>query len=826
MKAIIMAGGEGTRLRPLTGTVPKPLAKLCGRPAVEYILDLLIRHDFTEAVFTLRYKGEMIERLFENGFYKGCDFENNTKGIDLRFSYEDEPLGTAGCVKKAAASFTDDFLVISGDALCDFDLTAAMRFHKNSGTSAPSGISATNETTALSATQTAKATIITKQVSDPREYGLVITGSDASENTPHCKITGFSEKPSYLNCVSDYANTGVYFLNPAVLELIPDGKMWDFARDVFPKMLKENHSLMSYAEKGYWCDIGDIENYVSCQRDILDGKVNCEINARKIADGIYSNSVIPDDITLKSPCYIGKNVRLGKNNILEGAVLNDNVTIGSNCKITDSIILDGAITAGELNCEGAVVCENVRIKANVCLSNDSVIGEGTVIGENSRVESGVRVWQNKNVPADSIVCNDYKYSGKNKIEISERGVGGDTNIDVTPDFAAKVGCALSGLCPNNILVACEDNNASVSLKSALIAGISSTGCRSSDCGTASVPMLIHLSKLMLADLIVHVRARQKTEIVILNRHGLALTRQQERNLEGGLNRSEYRNAPWDGFGAVVDIKCADELYISMLNHMSDFKSDYNVILNCNNAGLLNTLAPVFERISGKNNEQLIITLNSAGTKAEFRLGKGQVINHDKLILLACRDILKGGFDVALPADFPTAADLLAEKFGRKVHRFFSCSNDNSDKRAREIAQSETFLWDGAYLSMFVLGWLAREKGEKGEKISLEEAAERLPEFNRENRVVLINCPPQRILSRICRGENGASSLSGLSGLGEGIIVDSQSGNDDEACTSRVLLRSNKKGDALFLMAESASSETAKSLCDDVEAMVKRLMLDI
>jgi mannose-1-phosphate guanylyltransferase/phosphomannomutase len=785
MKAIIMAGGEGTRLRPLTGSVPKPLAKLCGRPAVEYILDLLIKHNFTKAVFTLRYKGEMIERLYENGFYME---PTSHKGIDLRFSYEDEPLGTAGCVKKAAKgpgaapAFADDFLVISGDALCDFDLEAAVKFHKESG---------------------AEATIITKQVSDPREYGLVITNPETGA------ITGFSEKPSYLNCVSDYANTGVYILNPSVLELIPDGKMWDFARDVFPKMLKENRPLMAYAETGYWCDIGDIDTYVSCQRDILTGKVNCTINAEKIADGVYSNTAIPSNVVVKSPAYIGRNVQLGKHCVIEGSVLHDNVTLGANCRVADSIILDGVITANDFISTNAVVCENVKIKSNVRLSDGAVIGESTVINENASVESDVRVWQNKTIPANTAVCNDFKYNGKNKTEITERGITGDTNIDITPDFAAKTGCALSSLHPNNVLVACEENNASVALKNALISGIASTGVNSSDCGFATLPMLIHLSKLMLADLIVHIRANAKTEIVILNRHGLALTRQQERSLEGGLNRSEYRNAPSDGFGAVADIQCADELYAAMLESMSGFKSGYNIILNCSNERLLNLLKPVFEKISNSNNEQLIITINNAGTKAELRLGKDFLINHDNLILLACLDIFMGSCDVALPADFPSAADVLAERYGRRVHRFFACSNDDSDKEARRTAESEAFLWDGAYLALFVLGWITRENA------SLLEAAASLPEFSRENRVVLINCPPQRILGRLCEGR---------AGFGEGIILDS-----DELKYSkkgRVLLRSNKKGNALFLMAESVSSETAKSLCDDVEAEVKKLMLDI
>ena len=235
MKAVIMAGGEGSRLRPLTCTMPKPMVKLCGRPVSEYILDLLSKHNCTDAIFTLRYLGSQIEDHFDSGRYNG---------INLDFSYEDTPLGTAGCVKKAAKLWElkdgENFIVISGDAMCDFNLSAAMSFHIESG---------------------ADATLITSRVEDPREYGCVISKNGF--------VSGFSEKPSYTGAVSDYVNTGVYILSNKILELIPENTMWDFSQNVFPQMLKSGMKLASYEEKGYWCDIGDFTSYKRCQRDML-----------------------------------------------------------------------------------------------------------------------------------------------------------------------------------------------------------------------------------------------------------------------------------------------------------------------------------------------------------------------------------------------------------------------------------------------------------------------------------------------------------------------------------------------------------------------------
>ena len=200
MKAVIMAGGRGTRLRPLTERCPKPMARLCGRPVVEYILELLAKNGVTESVLTLQYLPDQIVSHFP---------DNSFAGIALSFCEEAQPLGTAGSVKNAAGQIGEDLLVISGDALCDFSLREAMDQH---------------------AARCADVTIVTARVGDPREYGLVIADSDGH-------VTGFIEKPSFAQATSELANTGIYILSPHAVEMIPDGQIFDFAADLFPRML-------------------------------------------------------------------------------------------------------------------------------------------------------------------------------------------------------------------------------------------------------------------------------------------------------------------------------------------------------------------------------------------------------------------------------------------------------------------------------------------------------------------------------------------------------------------------------------------------------------
>ncbi|MCL1903779.1 MAG: sugar phosphate nucleotidyltransferase [Oscillospiraceae bacterium] len=770
MKAIIMAGGQGTRLRPLTCSVPKPLSLLCGRPVVNYILDLLDEHGFDEAIFTLGYKAEQIEQLFENGRYKG---------IRLRFSHEDSPLGTAGCVKKAFKMFNsaspDDFLVISGDALCDFNLTAAIRRHKETN---------------------AQATIITKRVDDPREYGLVLT-----EKSRDGRITGFSEKPSYLSCIDDCANTGVYVLSPAVMELIPDNAPCDFARDVFAKMLNDNRPMHAHEERGYWCDIGDFSTYMQSQFDIISGKVRCHIDKARI----HGNS------------YIGQNVDMGTGTRIDSCVIGDNVSIGSNVKLINSVVLDSAFISDGATVNGAIICRGARLLHSSSAYEGSVIGEGCIIGREAIVSGGVKVWNDKSVPPGANITRDVKYGNRAaSAELSDSGIVGETNADITPELCSRLGAALAvtstGVNSRRIAVSSDEDNASVAMKHAILAGASGAGADVFDIGTAPLPQLIYAAGLLNCGILAQVSCGLLTEIEILGSGGLYLTRQEERRLEAAVARSEYKNADRNGFGKIHSLFDGDggfgfeRFYTSMLYRYTGFKSRYRVKLNSDNVHLSQSLSPVFESIHRDNSsgdEVIVVTLTDGGAKAEMYTEGNVKVGYEQLLLLAAAAVMKNGNDVALPNDFAAAADFLAASYGRQIHRYFLCSNDSRDEYARELAARQPFLRDGAVLALTVL----RELSTSG--MSISAAVKAIPQFASVRREVAINCPPQRIISRLC--ETGC-------GKGEGVLIGDSREN--------VLIRSAKRGNSLFLFAESLSSETAAQLCDNAEDLIKNMMKEM
>ena len=240
MKAVVMAGGEGTRLRPLTSNQPKPMVPIVGKPCMEHILELLRRHELNDVIVTLAFMPQAIRSYFGDG---------EALGMNVSYSVEESPLGTAGSVRQAVAGGDEPVLVISGDALCDIDLTSLLAFHRE---------------------RKAAVTIALKSVENPLEFGIVVTDSDG-------RIERFLEKPSWGQVFSDTINTGIYVIEPEVLRHVPAGEPYDFSKQLFPLLLEMGRPLYGYVADGYWQDVGDLGQYAQANFDALDGLVQLEI---------------------------------------------------------------------------------------------------------------------------------------------------------------------------------------------------------------------------------------------------------------------------------------------------------------------------------------------------------------------------------------------------------------------------------------------------------------------------------------------------------------------------------------------------------------------
>ncbi len=301
-----MAGGEGSRLRPLTSRQPKPLVPVAGRPIMEHILLHLRRHQMRDVIATVQYLGASIRNYFGDG---------SEQGVALTYSVEDSPLGTAGSVMLARPQLNEPFLVISGDALTDVDLGAAIRFHRE---------------------HRAIATIVLKPVPNPLEYGVVVVDEGGA-------VQRFIEKPSWGEVISDLANTGIYVLDPAVFDFFRTGEVTDWSGDVFPKLLKQGEPVFGWVTSGYWEDVGSHAAYVKANFDCLEGRVKVEIPADRKSEGIWihAEADVSEGARIDGPALIGAGAKVRSGAWVNGpCVIGGYTTIDSGAKVSNSILWD------------------------------------------------------------------------------------------------------------------------------------------------------------------------------------------------------------------------------------------------------------------------------------------------------------------------------------------------------------------------------------------------------------------------------------------------------------------------------------------------------
>jgi len=361
VKAVIMAGGEGSRLRPLTCDRPKPMVPVMNRPLMEYSVELLQKHGFRDIAVTLQYLPEQIRDHFGDG---------HRFGVNLHYFVEEEPLGTAGSVKNAAAMLDETFIVISGDALTDFDLTEAVEFHRARG---------------------AAATLILKSVENPLEYGLVMLEPDG-------RINRFLEKPGWGEVFSDTVNTGIYILEPEVLSLVEPGRMFDFSKDLFPRLLEMKEPLFGCVLNGFWCDIGDLKEYLRAHREILAGQVRVQLKGHEYEKGIWMEEdvTIHPRVQLSGPLYIGAGCYLEA-----GAYLSDGTVLGSSTRVAErasvkrGLTWEGASIGRGAALRGGILCSAVRLGRRAAIYEEAVVGDGSLIEDGVVIKPGVKVWPAK-----------------------------------------------------------------------------------------------------------------------------------------------------------------------------------------------------------------------------------------------------------------------------------------------------------------------------------------------------------------------------------------------------------------------------------------------
>jgi len=522
MKVVIMAGGFGTRLRPLTVNIPKPMVPLANKPMMVHIIKLLKRHNLKDIIVILYHQPQLIKDYFKDG---------KEFGVKIDYVTSEEDLGTAGAVGLARGKLKETFLVISGDVLTDFNLSEVISFHKDNKS---------------------LATITLTRVENPLQYGIVITDTKG-------RIKRFLEKPSWGEVFSDTINTGIYVLEPDIFEFVPEGKEFDFSKNLFPQILSKKLPLFGFISDGYWRDIGNIREYKRAHMDILRGRVDIEIEGRrvgKIGSDVWvgENSHIKDIKDFHGAVVIGKNVNVGVAEITN-SFIGDNVKIEDGTLIENSIIWDS--TSIERNCKiiNSVICRRVKIRESAILEGDNTVSDDCEIGKEAKLRPTISIWPNKIVEDGAVVTSSLVW-GKvwTRSLFGSYGILGVNNVEVTPEFAAKLGCAYGTFLGKGAVVYTgrDAHESSRMIKRALIAGLMATGVDVLDLRASPVPLVRFAIKSLNGSSGLHVKRSpfdpNFINIKFFDRSGYDISPGQEKSIERLFFREEFNRASMEDIG--------------------------------------------------------------------------------------------------------------------------------------------------------------------------------------------------------------------------------------------------------------------------------------
>jgi mannose-1-phosphate guanylyltransferase / phosphomannomutase len=516
VKAVVMAGGEGTRLRPLTSNQPKPMVPIVGKPCMEHILELLRRHDLNDVVVTLAFMPQAIRSYFGDG---------EALGMNVSYSVEESPLGTAGSVRQAVSDSEEPILVISGDALCDIDLTSLLEFHRD---------------------RKAAVTIALKSVENPLEFGIVVTDADG-------RIERFLEKPSWGQVFSDTINTGIYVIEPEVLRHVPVGEPYDFSKQLFPLLLEMGRPLYGYVASGYWQDVGDLGQYAQANFDALDGLVQLEIPGLLLRGNVWLNeSAEVDDLdAIEGPAFVGNYCR-----ILAGAtvgpysVLSSNVTLRERARTTRSVVDSLTHIGRSALIEGAIVGRSCDIRSHVRIHEGVAIGDEVTIGDQSTVFPNVRIFPYKEIESGAQIRENLIWESRAPSRLFEKDVvSGLVEVDLTPEIAVRLGAALGTMLERgaHVVSSREATTAARIVKRSLITGLNSTGVDVADLRVLPAAVGRHLLKMHGYDAGFHVGTStadpEVVQIRFFQQPGIELTPAGQKDVEKHFFRQDFRRAP-------------------------------------------------------------------------------------------------------------------------------------------------------------------------------------------------------------------------------------------------------------------------------------------
>jgi mannose-1-phosphate guanylyltransferase/phosphomannomutase len=563
MKTVIMAGGFGTRLRPLSCSLPKPMVHMANKPMMEHIIDLLRGYGLVDIVALVYFQPEEIKSYFGDG---------SKFGVRIEYVQAHEDYGTAGSVKNAEHLLKERFLVISGDVLTDLDLKSAIDFHIKNKTSA---------------------TMVLTRMENPLSYGVVITKEDG-------RISRFLEKPTWGEVFSDTVNTGIYILEPEVLKDIPYHEEFDFSKNLFPHMLEENQRLYGFIAPNYWRDVGNLEEYYQAHQDILEGKVKIEIEGnllhRESANiWVGKNVKVGEKVEFKGTVIIGNDTCIGSGSFIYNSIIGKSVQIGEEVNLDRSVIWRDSVIGKRSILTEAIVANHAQIEDEVVLFENSIISENCHIGKGAKVKANVKVWPGKDVEEGSILSSSLVWGERwNRELFTDAKVVGIGNLELTPEFAVKLGAAFGAVVGKEgvVITSRDAGNASRMINRALICGLLSAGVNVHDLRTLPIPVVRYELKFGREQGGIHVRRspldERQIDIVFFDGDGQDLPTFKTKSVERLFFREDFRRAAPEETGQLDFpqrvIESYREDFLKAIDKDMIKKANFKVVLDYSNGG--------------------------------------------------------------------------------------------------------------------------------------------------------------------------------------------------------------------------------------------------
>jgi len=671
MKAVILAGGQGSRLRPLTEKIPKPMVRLLGIPIMEHIVRHLAASGVEEVISTLHYR----PRAIQDHFVDGAEF-----GVRMRYTLEKKPLGTAGSVRLGKKYLDETFLVIAGDALVDFDFTAFLEFHRR---------------------KKAKVSLCLTRVPEPGEFGIVITDKDG-------KVQRFLEKPGPAEVFSDTINTGIYLIEPEVLNHVPARRPFDFANDLFPSLMEKNIPIYGYVADGYWSDIGSLDQLRQAHWDFLDGKVRLPIDGTRIREQVWvgKDVKIASGEDISAPCWIGDNAQLRRGaRIGPYSVLGQNVEVDCFASVNRSIVMRNCYIGERTSLRNVIAAPKNLIEAECELEDAAVLGSGCHLGRHVIVKSSVLVWPDKEIDSGATVTENLVWESLTRPSIfGSRGVSGLANLHITPEYVAVIGKAFGTWAKKGRRVAVSRDGHPFSrlIKRAVVSGLLAVGVDVDDLEEGPIPVTRYVTGYArnLSGGMHVCMSSDHAEVVrieMYNAGGLPLSRDARRKVEATFYRADFPKISIDAVGVLrypgrvydryvdhlidqIDLKNLKRAADSLVYHVGDEISNRvlsSLLEHCGaNALQLGVLAADIEeqqtRLAeiSKMNRRLGMFIFRNAESLQLVDETGNVVPPERtqelLTVAYMRSIPKGGA-VFLPADHSAFLWEMAMELGHKVH---------------------------------------------------------------------------------------------------------------------------------------------------------------